>query len=145
MNSNPSVRIKVKAERDILDRLKELISRHRKRFFKNKMKPKGENCAFVQYDEVTQTSRCTKCGTDDPDNCLNHKLFKPSRTKEELASDFSDDIHNTQRMLREYRDIATLLWVLGQFDDPEEYEQTKEQLIANVEQRNIPDSLDGAK
>jgi hypothetical protein len=143
MNSNPSVRIKVKTDKDILDRLKELISRHRKRFFKNKLKPKGENCAFVKYDETTGASKCLKCGTDDPDTCLNHKLFKASRTKEELAADFSDDIHNTQRMLREYRDIATLLWVLGQFDDPEEYEQTKEQLIANVEQRKIPDTLEG--
>ena len=32
-------------------------------------------------------------------------------------------------MLRDYRDIATLLWVLSQFDDPAEYERTKEGLI----------------
>jgi len=142
MNLNPEVKIKVKTEKEILDRLKELITRHKKRFFKNKMKPKGENCAFVRYDEATGAYKCLKCGTDDPDNCLNQKLFQPSRTKEELSQDFSDDIHNTQRMLREYRDIATLLWVLGQFDDPEAYEQSKEQLISNVEQRKIPDILE---
>jgi len=31
---------------------------------------------------------------------------------------------------------------LGQFDDPEAYEQSKEQLISNVEQRKIPDILE---
>jgi hypothetical protein len=143
MNSNPPIRIKVKTAKEILTRLKDLISRHRKRFYKNKLKPKGENCAYVVYNEELDCYKCTKCGTTDPDNCLNASLFHPSRTKEELSQDFADDIRNTQRMLREYRDVATLLWVLSQFDDPAEYESTKENLIANVEQRNIPDQLEG--
>lgn len=139
MNHNP-IRIKVKTTKDILFRLKDLISRHRKRFYKNKLKPKGENCAFVVYDEVQDLHRCTKCGTTDPDSCLNHSQFVPCRTKEELSRDFSEDIRNTQRMLRDYRDIATLLWVLGAFDDPEEYEKiTKEHIISTVEQKNIGD------
>ncbi len=141
MNSNPRIRIQVKTSKEILIRLKDLIARHRKRFYKNKLKPKGDNCAFVVYDEVKDEYRCTKCGTTEPDVCLNHTLFEPSRTKEQLSQDFADDIRNTQRMLREYRDIATLLWVLGQFDDPSEYENSKEHLISNVEQRILPDNL----
>ena len=143
MNSNQPIRIKVKTAKEILTRLKDLISRHRKRFYKNKLKPKGENCAYVVYNEELNTYKCTKCGTTDPDNCLNASLFKPCRTKEELSQDFADDIRNTQRMLREYRDVATLLWVLSQFDDPAEYESTKEHLITNVEQRSLPDQLEG--
>lgn len=140
MNLNPEVKIKVKSEREILDRLRELVSRHRKRFFKNHLKPKGDNCAFVVYDEYSETYKCLKCGTTDPENCLNHKLFQAAKTKEELAQDFSDDIHNTQKMLRDYRDIASLLWVLSQYDMPEV--PLKESLSSSVETREIPDVME---
>ena len=55
--------------------------------------------------------------------------FEPEFTKEELALAFREDICNTQRMLRDYRDIAVLLWCLGQFDSESQYEQTKESLL----------------
>jgi hypothetical protein len=55
--------------------------------------------------------------------------FEAEFTKEELAEAFRNDICNTQRMLRDYRDVATLLWVLSQFSPTSDYEQTKESLL----------------
>jgi len=110
------VKIKLKTQEEILDRLKELIQRSRKRYIKNHMKPKGNNCAFVVYDDVLDTYRCTKCGTQDPDCCKNHELFEPKKSREEVVKDFANDIKNPNIMLREYRDIAAILWCLGQFD-----------------------------
>ena len=100
------------------------------------MKPKGNNCSYVIYDEALDTYRCTKCGTQDPDHCSNHALFEPKKPRNEVIQDFSADIKNPQIMLREYRDIAALLWTLGQFDEDEE-----ESPVINVEKRVIPDEL----
>lgn len=114
------IRIKIKTQEEILDRLKELLQRSRKRYIKNHTKPKGENCAFVVYDKDIDSYRCTKCGTLDPDRCLNPELFQPKKTREELAKDFSDEIKNPQVLLRDYRAEAALLWTLGQFSDSED-------------------------
>jgi hypothetical protein len=133
--------IKVKSDLEILARLKELLQRHRKRYVKARLKPKGSNCAHKVWDDVKKEWFCEGCGSRDPEVCLNPMCFEPELTKEELAVAFREDICNTQRMLRDYRDIATLLWVLSQFDDPAEYERTKEGLIG-MEQRQTQDTLE---
>lgn len=89
------------------------------------------------WDEKNQEWFCSGCGSKDPDVCLNHALFEPELTKEELHQSFRNDICNTQRMLRDYRDVATLLWTLGQFDLPEEYEKTKESILGIEHRQNV--------
>ena len=117
--------------------MRDLLQRHRKRYIKNHLKPKGTNCAQRVWDEDKKEWYCAGCGTRDPELCLNHTLFEPEFTREELAQAFRDDICNTQRMLRDYRDCCTLLWVLGQFDPESTYEQTKESVLGMEERRNL--------
>ena len=114
------IKIKMKTQEEVLIRLKELIQRSRKRYIKNHTKPKGSNCAYVVYDDEADQYRCTKCGTTDPDRCLNQEMFQPKRNREELAKDFADEVKNPQILLREYRAEAALLWVLGQFSDDDD-------------------------
>lgn len=123
---------------EILERLKELLRRHRKRYLKNHLKPKGFSCSHVTTDENGETY-CAGCGTRDPEICLNHSKYHSIYTREQLEQMFRDDIRNTQRMLRDYRDVATLLWVTGAFDSPENYEASKEELISGVETHHNPD------
>jgi hypothetical protein len=40
----------------------------------------------------------------------------PDRPKEELYLEFHARMKNPEILLREYKDITTLLWVLGEFD-----------------------------
>ena len=125
----------------MLARLRDLLQRHRKRYIKTRLKPKGANCAHRVWDDEKKEWFCEGCGSKDPEVCENPVCFEPELTKDELAKAFREDICNTQRMLRDYRDIATLLWCLGQFDDPEEYERTKEGLMG-MERRENPDTLE---
>jgi hypothetical protein len=137
-----AARIKLKAEKEILERLRDLIQRHRKRYVKTRIKPKGSNCIHKVWDEERDEWFCGGCGSRNPDVCLNHAAFEPEQTAEELKVAFREDLCNTQRMLRDYRDIATLLWVLGQFDDPEEFERSGKALF---EERVVPDTLKKAE
>lgn len=135
------VNLKLKSEKEVLLRLRELLQRHRKRYIKARLKPQGQNCVHKVWDDEKKEWFCGGCGSKDPEACLNSACFEPELTKDELAAAFREDICNTQRMLRDYRDIATLLWVLGQFDSPEEYERTKEGLLG-MEQRHAPDTME---
>lgn len=113
----------------MVDRLKDLLRRHKNRYIKSRLKPKGNNCIHKTWDEEKQEWFCSGCGTRDPEVCLNATCFEPQHTSEELKVAFREDLCNTQRMLRDYRDIATLLWALGQFDNPEEYEKSDKTLL----------------
>lgn len=121
-----------------MERLKDLLRRHKNRYIKSRLKPKGNNCIHKAWDEEKQEWFCSGCGTRDPEVCLNPTCFEPQHSAEELKVAFREDLCNTQRMLRDYRDIATLLWVLGQFDDPEEYERSGKSIL---EERVVPSTL----
>ena len=120
MNFDPPIRPRVKTEVEMLKRLRELIQRSKKRYIKNHLKPRGTNCRFVVYDEDMETNVCTKCGTTDPDRCLNHSLFQPTFTRDQLAAKFGEDIKNPQILLRDFRAEAAIMWCLGMFGEGEE-------------------------
>jgi hypothetical protein len=130
----------MKSEKEVVERLKDLLQRHRKRYIKAHLKPQGSNCAHKVWDEDKQEWFCGGCGSKNPEVCLNHTCFEPELTKDELVKAFREDICNTQRMLRDYRDIAFALWALGQFEPESDYEQTKERLLG-VEERENRDTL----
>lgn len=111
-------KVKVKSAQEIVTRLQELLQRDRKKYIVRHTKPKGENCKYRRWDDTIQGWTC-RCGTQDPDVCLCHSQFEPEFTRDQLVAQFKEDIHNPQRLLREYRAEATLLWVLGQFDNDE--------------------------
>lgn len=145
------MKIKLKSEKEILERLRDLVQRHQKRYVRTRMKPKGSNCLHKVFDEATQEWFCSGCGSTDPDVCLNHSRFEPEQTVAELKQAFREDVCNTQRMLRDYRDLAVILWVLSQFDDPGDYEATKDTILGItgrqnsdtlLEHRSIPNTLE---
>jgi hypothetical protein len=50
-------------------------------------------------------------------------------TKQELATQFAQDLRNPAILQREYRDVLVLLWVLGGYDG----EGNVERVLARVE------------
>jgi hypothetical protein len=113
---------------EILPRLRDLIHRHRRRFLKRNLRPCPENC-----EKATEVGRkvigCKGCASRNPDHCNNPNTFVPFLTKEELYVQFKEDIRDPEVLVRDYRDIAILFWVLG--IDPLE----DEQIVAKVEDR----------
>ena len=109
------IQVKVKSAEEILIRLRELLQRDQTKYIRRHTKPKGVNCKHRRWDGDKEEWTC-RCGTTDPDICLCHDQFEPEFTREDLVQQFKEDVHNPQKLLREYRAEATLLWVLGQFD-----------------------------
>lgn len=73
---------------------------------------------------------CQGCSSSNPEQCIKEQKFVPLYTKEELHEQFRERIRNQEILLRDYRDIAALLWAMGGFD-----EEIDESLIAGVEKR----------
>ena len=44
------------------------------------------------------------------------------KTKQELYEEFEERIRTPEVLLKEYREITTLLWVLGEFDNRDHHE-----------------------
>lgn len=80
---------------------------------------------------------CDACGSKNPELCENAQQFVSLYTKEQLHEQFRQRIRNQEILLRDYRDIAALLWVVGGFD-----EEIDETVIAGVEAREKPQSSD---
>jgi hypothetical protein len=78
---------------------------------------------------------CEGCDSRNPDICADEKKFESLLTKEEAFAQFRERIRNPEILLREYRDIAALLWAMGGFE-----EDLDETVIAGVEQREKPAS-----
>lgn len=120
--------IKLKSVQEIQKRLRDLLHRHKKKFIKRNSEPCLGNCKgalsivnpelakHLDYNE----DRCTFCKSKDPDKCNDHNLFQPKWTREELIDGFKEEIKDTQILLREYRDVAVLMWVLNFFEDDDE-------------------------
>lgn len=131
--------IRMKSRAEVLARLRELVQRSKKRYMRAHLKPQGQNCIHKVWDDEKKEWFCGGCGTTEPEICLNHACFKPELTRDELSAAFREDICNTQRMLRDYRAEAALLWVLGQFDSDSTYEESKESIL--LEHRTVPSTL----
>lgn len=113
------VPIKVKSPREILDKLRTLTHNHQKRYFKKHLYPSPVNCKGAPVHGA-DVSPCSKCKAIEGQPCQAREQFAPRFTKAELSQMFRDDIKNHQKLLREYRDVAMLLWCLGQFDQPQD-------------------------
>ena len=122
--------LRVKSKEEIVEQLKEIVHRHRRRYIRRNMRPCPENC---QRAEVTRrgVTGCPGCESTNPEVCRQEAYFVPISTKEELAQEFAEDLRNPNALRHDYRDIMTLLWVLGQFDTDE----VSEEVMTNVEIR----------
>lgn len=109
-----------------------MIHRYRRRWLKRNLRPCPNNCKLADM-LGRRVVGCEGCGSRNPEQCLKDQKFEPLYTKEELYKQFRERIRNPEILLREYRDIAALLWAIGGFD-----EELDETVIAGVEQREEP-------
>jgi hypothetical protein len=122
--------LRVKTKDEIVEQLKEIVHRHRRRFIRRNMRPCPENC---QKAEVTRkgVTGCPGCDSTNPEVCRQEAYFVPISTKEELDQQFREDLRDPQVLRHDYRDIMVFLWVLGQFDTDE----VSDEVMTNVENR----------
>lgn len=101
---------------EVLARFRELVHRHRRRFLKRYLRPCPNNCRFatVVGDRVTG---CPRCGSRNPEMCKMQERFVPLYSKDELAEQFRQALHDPEVLLRDYRDLCVFMWVTGQFDN----------------------------
>lgn len=125
--------IKLKSLDEILERFKELIHRHRRRFIARNLSPCPYNCkkATVVGRDVVG---CNTCGSSNPDFCKRTELFTPLHTKKELAEQFRKSMRDPNILLRDYRDVVVFLWCLNQF--PEEGSSVPEHIMEKVEKHD---------
>lgn len=122
--------IRLKSLEEVLERFRELVRRHRRRFLNRNLRPCPNNCKFA--DVVGhKVVGCTNCGSHNPEFCKKHEKFVPLYSKEELAEQFKHALYDPQLLLKEYRDLVVFLWVLGQFDSDE----VPQQIFEKVEKR----------
>ena len=110
-------RIKLKSEKEILFRLRELVSRYRRRFLRRNLRPCPQNCRFAEV-LGRKVVGCPRCGSRNPEFCKNPNDFIPMYSKDELAAEFRKMLNDPQILIQDYRDIVAFLFVLGQFDEP---------------------------
>ncbi len=122
--------LRVKSKEEIVEQLKEIVHRHRRRYLKKYLRPCPENCtqAVVTSHGVTG---CKGCQSRNPEQCHDPTQFHACASKEELYKDFQEDLRDPSVLRHDYRDIMVFLWVLGQFDGDE----VPEAVMANVEVR----------
>ena len=59
---------------------------------------------------------CTLCGAKQGEECKRDTAFMPRHSREAIHALFKADINNPQKLVRDYRDVAFLLWALGLLD-----------------------------
>lgn len=109
-------KLKPKTKEEILARLAELIHRHSRRYLRKNSRPCPFNCEFA-IETRSGVVGCDKCGSKNIEVCNNEEDFTPYYTKEELYQQFQEDIHDPEILVRNYRDVATLMWALGVDND----------------------------
>jgi hypothetical protein len=120
--------IRLKSTEEILEQLRELIVRRRRRYIEKNRRPCPENCKLAEFKR-DRVSGCSGCGSRNPEQCRDEALFLPAATTEKLYKEFSEDLRDPEVLLREHRDIGMLLWVLGAFDE----EKPVEAVVKNAE------------
>lgn len=123
--------IHVKSKEEILEQLTEIIHRHRRRYLRKNTRPCPLNCAYATISEKRGVTGCPRCDSLNPESCRAENMFVPISTKEEVAAQFRRDLRDPKILQHEYRDVMSLLWVLGQYDG----EALEERIIATAEQR----------
>lgn len=122
--------IEVKPKEEIVERIQDLIKRHRRKYMNKLMRPCPENCKQAVF-ERNRVSGCSGCHSRNPESCNQSAYFVPVEDKQKLYEEFSDMLRNREVLMRDYRDIAVLLWVIGAFDE----ETPDERVVQGVETR----------
>ncbi len=104
--------LKPKPPAEIIARMRELLRRHRRRYLRRFLRPCPMNCRKAET-EGRWVEGCRACGSVNPDRCRDSRKFEPLYSKDALCRRFAVELHDPQVLVREYRDIAILLWCLG--------------------------------
>ena len=110
--------VRLKSQEEIVARLRELVSRYRRRFIHRNLRPCPYNCQFSTH-LGNRISGCSKCGSRNPEFCKDQTKFSSAYSKDELARHFSAMLNDPQVLLQDYRDVVAFLFVLGYFDKPQ--------------------------
>jgi len=103
----------MKTSKEILASIRELTHRHWKRWLKAQSKI-VDVCKHARSPQ----SRCSNCNPIPGSPCAVPESFELVATEKlRLKESFSDDINNPAKLIRDYRDVAMLLWVLGLLDE----------------------------
>ena len=124
--------IKLKSLEEVMERFKELVHRHRRRYLKRFLRPCPHNCSQATVVGGRATG-CPGCGSTNPDYCKKTEKFTPLYTKLELAEQFRVALRDPKVLLREYRDLVVFLWLTGEFDSEE---NVPEHIIEKVERHD---------
>jgi hypothetical protein len=112
MEQLPSQKIEMRSQQDVIDRCREIIHRARRKFIKKNSRPCPLNCVDANHHGNTVTG-CNKCLSYNSELCMRPEEFQPIYTKEELASQFREELYDRKMLFRNHPAIAVLLWVLG--------------------------------
>jgi hypothetical protein len=115
---------------EILDKLREVIHRYRRKYIRSYLRPCPNNCTLAHLSG-NRVVGCKGCKSHNPERCTQHEVYQAISTKEELALEFRNMLRDKQILQRDYPAIAVFLWVLGQLDQ----EVMSERVIAEVEER----------
>jgi hypothetical protein len=122
--------IKIKSEEEILSELSEIIHRHLRRYIRKNTRPCPLNCEYASVVRKGVTG-CTRCDSSNPEVCRQTAYFSPISTKDEVVREFRLDLRDPKILQHDYRDVLTLFWVLGKFEDG----KIDEEFISLVEKR----------
>jgi hypothetical protein len=112
MDQLPSEKIQMRSQQDVVDRCREIIHRARRRFIKKNSRACPLNCLDANRHGNAITG-CNRCLSYNPELCMRPEEFRPVFTKEELASQFREELYDKNILFRNHPAIAVLLWVLG--------------------------------
>jgi hypothetical protein len=126
--------LQIKSPSQILEKCRELVRRHRRRFLLKNLKPCPWNCnkANMIGQEVVG---CSGCDSINPENCTRTSAFVPIFTKQELVEQFSNQLRDPEVLLHRYRDLVSFFWCIGVFDS--DMQKVDEKVLKEVEWRNF--------
>ena len=104
--------LSVRSKEEIVDFLRQLIKRHRRRFIERYMRPCPENCKLATTHRGRVTG-CDTCASRNPEQCRRPDKFVALNDRDELYHEFGDDLRNKEVLQHDYRDILALMWVLN--------------------------------
>lgn len=119
--------LKLKPMGVVKAKLRDLVYRAGNKFIAEQVKPTPHNCQHAPR-LGSKVMPCARCLAEPNTPCKNRKMFESRFSVDELRERFSELVANREWVLREHRDIAMLLWVLGQLDgeeDPAEGSETE--------------------
>jgi len=111
----------VKSAQEIYERLRELMRRRLRRYVQKHLRPCPMNCEKAVLDRQDVVIGCAGCKSNNIDRCRRPENFVAVTAKEQLVEEWKDRFRNPEIVLREHQGEAALMWVLGVWDNFEEF------------------------